>query len=62
MRFIDWFNLEGIRAEIKKISWPTKKELRNNSLVVMLFCLFMGAFFFGGDALIAYILKALGMS
>lgn len=61
MRFIDWFTLEGIRNEIKKISWPTRKELTNNSAVVIFFCLFMGLFFFGGDVVIAAILKALGM-
>lgn len=60
-RFRDWFNLKGIRAEIKNISWLSKKELINNSLTVLLFTFVMGLFFFGGDAVIAFILKALGM-
>lgn len=61
LRFRDWFNLKGIRAEIKNINWLSKKELINNSLTVLLFTFVMGLFFFGGDAVIAFILKALGM-
>ena len=61
LRFIEWFNLKGIREEIKKVHWLTKKELFNNSVVVLVFTFVMGLFFFGGDAVIAFILKALGM-
>ena len=57
----EWFNLKGIREEIKKVHWLTKKELFNNSVVVLVFTFVMGLFFFGGDAVIAFILKALGM-
>ena len=49
LKFKEWFNLKGIRAEIK------------NSLTVLVFTFVMGLFFFGGDAVIAFILKALGM-
>ena len=31
LKFKEWFNLKGIRAEIKNIHWLTKKELFNNS-------------------------------
>ena len=61
LKFKEWFNLKGIRAEIKNIHWLTKKELFNNSLTVLVFTFVMGLFFFGGDAVIAFILKALGM-
>lgn len=61
MKFRDWFSIQGVRAEIKNISWLTKKELAKNSAIVLLFCFVMGVFFFGGDAIIAAILKALGM-
>ncbi len=61
MKFKDWFSIKGVRSEIKNISWLTKKELAQNSAVVLLFCFVMGIFFFGGDAIIAAILKALGM-
>ena len=29
-------------SELKKVSWPTKMELRNYSLVVLIFMIFMG--------------------
>ena len=34
LRFKEWFNLKGIREEINKVHWLTKKELINNSVVV----------------------------
>ena len=34
LKFKEWFNLKGIRAEIKNVHWLTKKELFNNSVVV----------------------------
>ena len=58
----DWCQLKGIRAEIKNVSWLSKKDLAKNSATVLLFCFVMGLFFFGGDAVIAFILKALGMN
>lgn len=62
LRFKEWFNLKGIREEIKNVHWLTKKELFQNSAIVILFTFVMGLFFFGGDAIIAFILKALGMN
>ena len=54
LKFKEWFNLKAIRAEIKNVHWLTKK--------VLVFTFVMGLFFFGGDAVIAFILKALGMN
>ena len=62
LKFKEWFSLKGIRQEIKNVHWLTKKELFNNSLTVLVFTFVMGLFFFGGDAVIAFILKALGMN
>ncbi len=62
LKFREWFNLKGIREEVKNIHWLTKKELFQNSAIVILFTFVMGLFFFGGDAVIAFILKALGMN
>lgn len=39
LKFKEWFNLKGIRAEIKNIHWLTKKELFNNSLTVLVLSL-----------------------
>ena len=55
--------VEEVEHELKfkNIHWLTKKELFNNSLTVLVFTFVMGLFFFGGDAVVAFILKALGM-
>jgi len=58
----EWLTLKGVRTEIKNIHWLTKKELANNSLVVLLFCFLFGIFFYASDGIIAFILKALGMN
>lgn len=62
MKIKEWFTLKGIRKEIKNIHWLTKKELANNAMVVLVFCLLFGIYFYGSDAIIAIILKALGMN
>lgn len=62
MKVKEWFTIKGVRSEIKNIHWLTKKELVQNSAVVLVFCVLFGFFFFGSDAAIAFILKALGMN
>ena len=61
MKFRDWFSISGVRSEIKQVSWVSKKEFAKNSAIVLLFCFILGIFFFLGDAVIAAILRALGM-
>ena len=61
MKFRGWFSISGVRSEIKQVSWLSKKELAKNSAIVLLFCFILGIFFFLGDAVIAAILRALGM-
>ena len=34
LKFREWFNLKGIRAEIKNVHWLTKKELFSNSISI----------------------------
>ena len=29
---------KGVRTEVKKVVWPTKKELKNYTMVVVLVC------------------------
>ena len=62
MKIKEWLTLKGVRAEIKNIHWLTKKELAYNSVVVLIFCFLFGVYFFASDAVIAAILKALGMN
>ena len=50
---------KGIVAEIKKVTWPTKKQVISNTLSVLAFCLVIGAVIwladFGLDALMTLI-------
>lgn len=62
MKFKEWFSIKGVRSEIKNIHWLTKKELFQNSVVVLVFCFLFGVYFYGSDAIIALIMKALGMN
>jgi len=62
MKLKEWFTLKGVRAEIKNIHWLTKKELFQNSVIVLVFCFLFGVYFYGSDAIIALIMKALGMN
>lgn len=62
MKFREWCTLKGIRAEIQNIHWLTKKELAYNSVVVLVFCFLFGVYFYASDAVIALILRALGMN
>ncbi len=62
MKMKEWCSLKGIRSEIKNIHWLTKKELAYNSIVVLVFCTLFGIYFYASDAVIAVILKALGMN
>lgn len=32
-----------VRAELKKVIWPNRTQLINNTATVLLFCLFVGA-------------------
>jgi preprotein translocase SecE subunit len=61
MKLKDWFSLKSVRAEIKKVHWLTKKELLQNSAIVLIFCFLFGVYFYASDAIISFILNVLGM-
>ena len=50
---------KGIVSEIKKVTWPTKKQVVSNTLSVLTFCLVVGVIIwlsdFGLDALMSLI-------
>ena len=41
----------GVKAELKKVSWPTKKELLNYTVVVIITCAIMTLIVWGLDVL-----------
>ena len=48
------------RVNVERLE--SKKELAYNSMIVLVFCFLFGVYFYGSDAIIALILKALGMN
>lgn len=47
-----------IRMEMKKVIWPTKQQLINNTLIVFAACLFIGVVIWVADAGLGLIFKA----
>jgi len=55
--------LRGVRTEIKKVVWPTKKELSSFTIVVIIACTFFALLFSAVDSAVLAALKAvLGIS
>ncbi len=42
-----------VKAEMKKVSWPTRQEVYSTTMVVLIAVFFFGFFLWGADALIA---------
>ena len=48
---------KDIRSELKKVIWPTRKQLINNTVTVLFACLFVGAIIWVVDAGLNYLLQ-----
>ena len=48
-----------LKSEFKKIVWPSKKQVINNTLIVIAAIIVIGAFIWGLDALLSLIVSAL---
>lgn len=59
MKIKEWLSIKGIRAEMKHITWLTKKELLKNTGIVVAFCIVFGAYFYLSDGIIALIFRML---
>jgi preprotein translocase subunit SecE len=46
-RFVRFF--KDVRAELKKVIWPTRQQLINNTGTVLLFCLAIGIIIWVAD-------------
>ena len=44
-----------VKAELKKVVWPTKKEMTKYGIAVIGFILLFGLYFYGLDAIFAWI-------
>lgn len=47
--------LKGIKAELKKVVWPTRKQLLNNTVMVILLVLLLGAIVLSFDMIIEFL-------
>lgn len=56
-----WFSIKGIREEIKKISWPGAKEMRNDTITVLGFVLFFVGYFMLTEFVLAGALRWIGV-
>jgi len=48
-------SLRDIRGELKKVIWPTRKQLINNTITVLVGCLLIGIFIWVGDLIFSKI-------
>ena len=52
-RIVHYF--KDLKGEFKKIVWPTKKQVVNNTIVVLVCMVIVGAFIWGLDALLGFL-------
>jgi preprotein translocase subunit SecE len=50
---------EDVVKEMKKVTWPTKEELKESTTVVIVVCLVIAAFTYVIDMLINQVLKGI---
>ncbi|MDO5113575.1 MAG: preprotein translocase subunit SecE [Planctomycetia bacterium] len=58
-KFADF--LIQVEAEMRKVSWPSRAELINSSIVVIVVMFFLAALLFGYDLLIKEVLEWIGI-
>ena len=51
---------QQISGELKKVKWPTKKEMLKYTTAVVVFIVIFGVYFFGLDALFSWIRGIIG--
>ena len=54
---MDWFSIQGIRDEVRKINWPKRKELSRNTIIVLSFIVFFAAYFMLTEVIISWFLR-----
>ena len=48
-----------VKVEMKKVSWPTRQEVINTTLVVIIAVFFFGFFLFGTDLVLSYVIQGI---
>jgi preprotein translocase subunit SecE len=49
--------LREVRAELKKVTWPSRNEVYSTTLVVIIATLFFGFYLFFMDALFSWVIS-----
>ena len=49
--------LEGVKKEMGKVTWPSQKELMDNTIIVCVFAIIISLFIFGIDQVYSTILE-----
>jgi preprotein translocase subunit SecE len=56
-KIIDFFN--GVVKEMKKVTWPTKEELKESTAIVVVVCLLIAAFTYVVDMSVTQLFQGL---
>ena len=49
--------IKDVRAEVKKVTWPSQKEVYNTTIVVIIATLFFGFYLFFMDLIFSYVVR-----
>ena len=56
-KIIDFFN--GVVKEMRKVTWPTKEELKESTAIVVVVCLLLAAFTYVVDMSVTQLFKGI---
>jgi len=56
-KIVNFFN--DVVKEMKKVTWPTKDELKESTVIVIVTCLIIAAFTYFIDMIVAQLFKGL---
>lgn len=58
---MNWLTIAGLKEEIRKIQWPTKKNVAKNTRIVLAFIAFFVAYFIVTEFILVAALRLLGI-
>ena len=50
-------SFKDMKGEVKKVVWPTKSAVINNTIVVIVCCVVAGVFVWGLDAILSWLVQ-----
>ena len=56
-KIVNFFN--DVVKEMKKVTWPTKDELKESTTIVIVVCLMLAAFTYAVDMVVSQIMQGL---